>query len=197
MRFLFASIYMALLVLALPASAQPHDSFQGQLLVATPDNLDPRFDRAVVYMVKHTPKTAYGIVVNKPYGKGKIADLMEGLGLGQSEATRELPLHYGGPVAYKHAFFLHSSEYDHARGEYIDGAITFTKDASILQKYADGEGPRRLFVALGYAGWSGGQLEGEVERGYWTVTPASEEHVFGEAKDTLWRRIFGKSELPL
>ena len=128
------------------------------------DLSDADIQAAVVYMVKHTPKTAYGIVVNKPYGKGKIADLMEGLGLGQSEATRELPLHYGGPVAYKHAFFLHSSEYDHARGEYINGAITFTKDASILQKYAAGEGPKRLFVALGYAGWSGGQLEGEVER---------------------------------
>lgn len=197
MRLPLSAFCLVLLALALPVTAQPHDSFQGQLLVATPDNLDPRFEKTVVYMVKHTPETAYGIVVNKPYGKGKIADLMEGLGLGATKATSELPLHYGGPVAYKHVFILHSSEYTHERAEPVDGAITFTKDATILKKYAEGEGPRRLFVALGYAGWSGGQLEGEVERGYWTLTPASEDHVFGGAKDTLWRRIFDESELPL
>lgn len=197
MRSILAALCLALLTLARPAAAQLHDSFQGQLLVAGPGNLDPRFHRAVVYMVKHTPKTAYGIIVNKPAGKENIGDLMKGLGLGPSEAKTKLPLHYGGPVAPEYVFILHTSDFDHARGEYIDGAITFTKDVSVLKKFADGEGPRRVFVALGYAGWRGGQLEGEVERGYWTVAPSSEEHVFGDNKETLWRRIFGKSALPL
>jgi putative transcriptional regulator len=199
-RLPLAAFCLMLLALALPAravDAPKAGQFQGKLLVATKHNPDLRFDRAVVYMVKHTSRTAYGIVVNKPYGKGKIADLMKGLGLEPTKATRKLMLHYGGPVAYKHAFILHSSEYEHPRAEYIDGIVTFTKDASILKKYAEGEGPRRLLVALGYAGWSGQQLEGEILRGFWTVAESSEDLVFGDDKGDLWRRMVERKEVPL
>jgi putative transcriptional regulator len=122
---------------------------------------------------------------------------MKGLGLGPTEATRELKLHYGGPVAVRHAFFLHTSGYKHERSEYIDGTVWFTKDASILKKYAEGQGPRRLFVALGYAGWGVGQLEGEILRGFWTIAESSEDLVFGDGKGDLWERLVERSEVPL
>lgn len=200
MRLRITAFCLVLLALVQPAraiDAPQAGQFQGKLLVATQHNPDRRFDRAVVFMVKHTSRTAYGIVVNKPYGKGKVADLMKGLGLEPTKATRELRLHYGGPVAYKHAFILHSSEYKHPREEYIDGTVTFTKDASILKMYAEGKGPRRLLVALGYAGWSGGQLEGEILRGFWTVAESSADLVFGDGKGDLWERMIERKEVPL
>lgn len=198
---LLCALLFALIVSAMPApvslSARDNASLKGQLLVSTKDNLDPRFHRSVIYMVRHTPKSSFGIVINKPYGRGKLADMMRGVGLDPKGASGELNLHYGGPVAVNHLFFLHSSDYVHDKSDDIDGTVSFTKDAKILGAYSSGKGPRQMFVAVGYAGWGPGQLEGELERGVWTVAPADEKSVFSAPKESLWESIAPESSTPL
>jgi len=180
-----------------PARAEPAGLYQGQLLVATPDNPDPRFRETVIYMVRHTAKSSFGIVINKPYGKGPLANMMNGLGLDPADAGGNLQLHYGGPVAVNHVFFLHSSDYAHETSRDIDGTVSFTKDVKILSALASGKGPRHLIAAAGYAGWSEQLLEREIERGYWTLAQPDEQLVFGGDKASLWQRVSGNANVPL
>jgi len=171
--------------------------FPGELLVASPAIGDPRFRKSVIYMVKHDAEGAYGIIVNKILGKKQIANLMKNFGLDSQGASGTLNLHYGGPVNPRGAFILHTSDYTGARSRRVDGTISFTIDVGILRAIADGNSPRRVLLALGYAGWGAGQLGDEVVRGDWSLAKATEGLVFGDGRGDIWERVVGSSAVPL
>ena len=60
----------------------------------------------------------------------------------------------------------------------VRAGVALSTDPAILSAIADGTGPRRFLFALGYAGWSPGQLEAEIERGAWITIPPDEALVF-------------------
>jgi hypothetical protein len=47
----------------------------GQLLVASPGMRDPRFRETVILIIRHDESGAFGLIVNRPIGKVKLADL--------------------------------------------------------------------------------------------------------------------------
>ena len=202
-KLCFLLIFVIFAVYAPPNSAvngqvvDRSDYFPGQLLVASPKMRDPRFHKSVVYLVEHNDKGALGVIVNKVYGNGPLAKLMEGFGMKPGGAKGRITLHFGGPVAADGAFILHTGDYKAARSRPIDQAISFTTDTKILQDVAAGKGPRRLLFVLGYAGWSTGQLQDEMARGDWSLAKADEGLVFGDGKGDAWERIVGASEVPL
>ncbi len=106
-------------------------------------------------------------------------------------------MNFGGPVNPKGAFILHTNDYKSAKSRSVDGTISFTIDISILRAIADGNSPRRVLLALGYAGWGSGQLGDEVARGDWSLALATEELVFGNGRGDVWERIVGSSQIPL
>lgn len=171
--------------------------FPGQLLVASPKIADPRFRKTVIYIVKHNARGALGIIINKVFGKKRIANLMKDFGMDSTGATGTLNLNFGGPVNPKGAFILHTSDYKSAKSRSVDGTISFTIDISILRAIADGDSPRHVLLALGYAGWRSGQLGDEVARGDWSLAQATEDLVFGNGRGDVWERIVGSSQIPL
>lgn len=175
----------------------PRAYLTGRLLVASPKMRDPRFAKSVVYMVDHDAKGAFGVIVNKVYGRGSVANLMRGYGLEPKGATGTVNLHFGGPVKANAAFILHSGDYAGPRSRKVDGSISFTLDVEILRAVANGKGPKRFLFALGYAGWASGQLERELLRGDWTTAEATEDLIFGKHYDDLWDRLGGSAALPL
>lgn len=171
--------------------------FAGELLVASPAIGDPRFRKSVIYLVKHNAEGAHGLIVNKIYGKERIAKLMQGFGMDPQKATGTLNVHFGGPVNPRGAFILHTSDYKSANSRNVGGTISFTTDIGILRSIADGNSPRRVLLALGYAGWKAGQLRYEVVRGDWSLARATEERVFGDGRGDVWERVVGSSQVPL
>ena len=171
--------------------------FPGQLLVASPGIGDSRFKKSVLYMVRHDSEGAVGIIVNKRAGKGPLSELMKGLRLDITGVKGTINVHYGGPVAPRRAFILHSSDYEHTRSRSVDGSVSFSTDIKILRAMADGKGPRRVLFALGYAGWGSGQLEDEIERGDWSIAKPTEGLVFGDGNGNVWDRVVEGSEVPL
>ena len=175
--------------------------FPGQLLVASAEMRDPRFAKAVIYMVKHNAGGAHGIIINKIIGKKKLALLMEGFGMDSKGVAGTLNLHYGGPVNPKGAFILHSSDYKDDKSRSVDGKISFAFDIGVLRAHANGAGPEHLLLALGYAGWGPGQLGDEVARGDWSLTQATQELVFGDSQGDkqgdIWEHLVGSSQVPL
>jgi putative transcriptional regulator len=168
-------------------------SLKGQLLVAMPQMTDPRFARSVVYLCLHNEdEGAMGIVVNKLVASVTMDELLSHLKLEPTRSNAPRPVHFGGPVDPGRGFVLHSADY-HDDGTLVVGeefAITSTLD--ILRAIGKGEGPRRNFLALGYAGWMPGQLDAEMQANGWLCVDADSELVFDDQIDSKWQRALAK-----
>lgn len=168
------------------------ESLAGQCLIAMPQMSDPRFTRTVIYMVAHTEDGAMGLVVNRLLESITFPDLLEQLGLATSRSTREIRIHFGGPVETGRGFVLHSTDYCQDATLQVDDLISLTATVDILRDIADGDGPRRCLLALGYSGWGPGQLEQEIQNNGWLNVKADEELVFGADLDHRWERAVAK-----
>ncbi len=169
----------------------------GQLLVATPEMPDPRFAETVIFMVKHDASGAMGLVVNRPVGEIAMTDLLKELGIDDESADGEIRLHYGGPVDAGRGLVLHSADYVADETLVITDTVSLTAEREIVRAIANGAGPRLSIVTFGYAGWSAGQLEGEIERGGWIAVPADEALVFDDDYEGKWARAMDRLSIEL
>ena len=133
-------------------------------LVATPAMLDPRFRETVVFMLNHNRDGAMGLVVNRVLGKMELYKLLRGFGIERKGIEGTVRVHYGGPVEPRTGFILHSTDFHRDETVTVTRDVAMTRDINALVEIAGDKGPRRSFVAMGYAGWSGGQLERELKR---------------------------------
>ena len=182
-----------------PASTQAQNArLAGQLLVATPELEGPTFTRTVIYMVRHDARTgAMGLVVNRHLGEVPMAVLLKQSGLPSDGAKGSVRLHVGGPVEATRIVVLHTDDYTGPDTVKVANGVAITSDPSILKSIAEGKGPRRARFTLGYAGWAPGQLEAEMEAGYWIVVPSDAAIVFDDADETKWDRAMAKRRINL
>jgi putative transcriptional regulator len=171
----------------------------GQLLVAMPGMTDQRFARSVVYVCAHSNDGAMGIVVNQRARKIKFPELLVQLDVIDQEQAIRLPARAGiqvlkgGPVETQRGFVLHSQDFNIAETTLpIADGICLTATVDILRAIATGAGPDRAILALGYACWSPGQLEVEMQHNGWLTCPADEDLVFGEDLNTKYGRALRK-----
>ncbi len=164
----------------------------GQLLIAMPSMIDPRFEKTVLLMCSHGPEGAMGIVLNRLFGDLSFRGLLAQLDVRVTPATPELPIHYGGPVDPVRGFVLHTTDYKRAGTTEIAPSVSLTATVEILQALSDGNGPSRATLALGYAGWSPGQLESEIQGNGWLTAPADADIIFDGDIETKWSRALAK-----
>jgi putative transcriptional regulator len=184
------------LVLPTPAAAEPGGgsaaSLTGRLLVASPDMKDPRFSRAVIYVVRHDATGAVGLVVNKPFKDVPIALLLARLGLPHEGVGGTMRMQYGGPVEPGRLFVLHTEDFRGEGTQAIAGGIAMTTTPGILRAIGTGSGPRRSLLILSYSGWAPGQLEREMRTGAWIAVPADAALVFDDDPGSKWERAIGR-----
>ncbi len=164
----------------------------GHLLVAMPTMSDPRFARTVIYLCAHTADGAMGLIVNKLLDSLTFPDLLKQLGIQTSNVDDEIRVHFGGPVELRRGFILHSTDYMHDTSMIVDGNIALTTTVDVLKAMADGMGPHRHLLALGYAGWAPGQLDAEIQANGWLLCPADENLVFGTDVISKWSQAVDK-----
>lgn len=169
----------------------------GQLLVAMPGMPDHRFARAVIYICAHTADGAMGLVVNQRFDGADSAELLTQLGITGLERPVDLPLHRGGPVEQGRGFVLHTRDYDRDGTLGIDDDVALTATVEVLRAIAQGEGPRRSLLALGYAGWGPGQLDNEMLENGWLHVPADLGLLFDPHLDDKWERAIAKMGVSL
>lgn len=160
----------------------------GQLLIAMPQMPDQRFAKTVIYMCAHTTEGAMGLVVNKPFEGIEYDELLEQLEIEDPGLVEPMRVYAGGPVETGRGFVLHTTDYVREGTLVVDDDIALTATIDILKSLAEGEGPRRAMLALGYAGWGPGQLDQELQNNGWLHAPASEEIIFDSDLDTKWER---------
>jgi len=168
-----------------PSASPAHQSLTGLLLIASPNMRDPRFDHAVVLVVKHDRDGALGIVINKPAGERPLAELLAALGE-KSGGDAKVPLFIGGPVQLDVVLVLHSAEYRVSGTLAVDGHVAVSGDPQILRDMAAKSGPRKSLLAFGYAGWAAGQLDAEMEHNVWFTAPEDPTLVFDADRDKVW-----------
>ena len=150
---------------------QAFPSVAGQLLVAMPSLKDPQFGGTVVFMAEHTPKGAMGIVLNRASDM-TMGSLFSRLDLSlDGHPLEDAPVLLGGPVQTDRGFVLHDPVGSWSSTLAMTGGIGLTSSRDILEATANGRGPHRILVALGYSGWSEGQLEAELAANAWLTVP--------------------------
>ncbi|MGE5779501.1 MAG: YqgE/AlgH family protein [Hyphomicrobiales bacterium] len=172
--------------------SRPDNDLVGQLLVAMPGMRDPRFAKTVVYMCAHSPEGAMGLVLNRILESLTFGDLLEQLGIAPPPAGHAINVHFGGPVETGRGFVLHSSDYKQDGTLVVASDFSLTATVDILRAIAAGQGPRHHLLALGYAGWGPGQLDGEIRANGWLHVAADEALVFDASLDSKWDRAMAK-----
>jgi putative transcriptional regulator len=181
-------------------TAKDTSYLDGQLLLAMPSLIDPRFNRAVIYMCAHSAEGAMGIVVNQRAPHITFSNLLEQLDIMPDTPEGaitipldRLPVHAGGPVETGRGFVLHTSDYCAADSTLpIDDAVSLTATIDILRAIAAGAGPARALLALGYAGWAPGQLENEIQLNGWLTCPSDPDIVFDLEVEQKYERAMAK-----
>jgi putative transcriptional regulator len=173
-------------------------SLEGFFLVSETELVDPNFHRTVVLLVSHNGEGAFGLVLNRPAEivLGDIIAEFEGGPLG------ELPAFVGGPVEQHYLFALHSGLPDYAESQYalrpasgiVFEPVFHAMEGYLRSEWSAIEPPTRPNVNfyLGYAGWSAGQLESELEQNAWLVIPATPEIVFHPDPTEGWNAALTK-----
>jgi len=170
---------------------------EGRLLVAAPELMDPNFFQTVVLICHHSERDGtIGLVLNR------CTEMSIGKALGDlpAAADRTEPMWLGGPVDTRNVWILHRRQDLISPGHEVQEGVFFTADAGVVKKILRTNGPDpdgsifRLFV--GYAGWSSGQVEREMEEGAWDVISAGPECLFSNAPDRLWREMSVRVLLP-
>lgn len=157
---------------------------RGRMLIATPAIEAGPFWRSVVFLLDHDEEGALGVIVNHPLESDVDDVLPDWARLVNAPEC----LFDGGPVAMDSALALGV-----IKGE--DSPVGWKRMAGKVG-LVDLDGPvpgsgafAGLRVFAGYAGWSAGQLEEEVEGGSWIVVDAQDSDLTSPQPENLWRDV--------
>ena len=162
-------------------------NFTNHFIIAMPDLMDDSFSHAVTYICEHNENGCFGIVINR---KAEITldEIIQQMEIKPSDAmTRDEQIYHGGPVQDGRGFILHKPPGDWDSSLKINEHLALTTSRDILEAIAQNEGPEQSIIALGYAGWSPGQLEQEMANNTWLSCPADEQIIFDIPSEKRWQ----------
>ncbi|HNV07313.1 MAG: YqgE/AlgH family protein [Dokdonella sp.] len=162
-------------------------SLSNQFLIAMPSLRDPNFARSVALVCQHGDDGAMGIMINR-LSDYRLGDVLTQMNV-RSELAQVLdaPVLIGGPVQPERGFVLHTPHGGWDSSFRISDQISVTTSRDILEAIASGNGPSHAIVALGYSGWSPGQIEHELRENSWLTAPADNAIVFSTPLDERWQ----------
>lgn len=168
-------------------------SLKNHFLVAMPSLEDPYFSRSLIYVCEHDSEGAMGIVVNQP-STMNVKQLLEQTDkeLTVSDDKAEEIVLAGGPVSQERGFVLHSTQQGWASSLALAPGVMVTTSKDILTAIGKNEGPDDAIIALGFAGWSKGQLEQEMQDNAWLTIEADEEILFHTPIHKKWQATVNK-----
>lgn len=170
------------------------DSLAGRMLIAMPGIGDPRFERAVILICAHNEEHAMGLTVNRPVDGLTVPSLLGRLGVQSSINLPDDLVLFGGPVERERGFVLHTDDYITPESTIpVTKGVGMTATREVLEAMADlALRPRRSVLALGYAGWEGGQLEDELKQNVWLTCDPDEALLFGGDHEHKWGTALAK-----
>lgn len=169
-----------------PRAKMTEGYLEGQFLIAMPTISEGIFERSVVYIWHHDQQSAMGIIINKAIDEISLEELFKELGADAPRTNEHVPVIVGGPVEQARGFVLHSPDYDEPDSIQVSPEISLTTSLRIIRAVGAMTGPERWLIALGYAGWSSGQLEQEIQTNSWLTCPADSDIIFSPDAAGKW-----------
>jgi putative transcriptional regulator len=161
-------------------------SLANYFLIAMPNLSDPNFARTVTLICEHSSKGAMGIVINRVTDL-KMSDIFSQMEIdGEASHHLDMPVHIGGPVQSSRGFVLHEPLGSWESTLAITDSLGVSTSRDILVALAENRGPEHCLLALGYAGWSAGQLEHEIAENAWLSGPADSQILFSLPPEARW-----------
>ena len=168
----------------------------GKLLLAMPSIGDPRFHRSVIFITAHDEHGAMGMIVNFPLPELEFAQLLDQLGITSDIQINldelNLPVLSGGPVEGSRGFLLHSTDFEQEDTVHIGDHYGVTGTTDALVELVRGNGPDNALFILGYAGWTPGQLESELQQNSWLVSDPDPSLIFHGKPEEKWDMALDK-----
>ena len=162
-------------------------SLQNYLLIASPSMDDPYFARTVTYICEHNEHGAMGLVINQPVGmklKELVAQVDDKADV-IDEKAQDIIL-AGGPVSQDRGFILHTSQPGWASSLIMTPEVMVTTSKDIISSLGNNDAPEKSLIMLGYAGWTSGQLEEEIQTSSWLMVEADTEILFDTPIHKKW-----------
>jgi putative transcriptional regulator len=162
-----------------------------QLLIAMPAMGDPNFTQTVALICDHTSRGALGLILNKPL-QMRMGEVFEQLDIAIAAGPlSDRPVLRGGPMQTDRGFVVHRAGGQWDTTLRVSDSIHVTTSRDILSAIARGEGPGEALIALGYAGWDGGQLEDEIRANAWLNAPVDTGIIFDLPFEARWQAAAG------
>lgn len=163
--------------------------YGGRFLLALPGMEDERFAYSAIALCVHDAQGALGINLGEEMVGVGLRDLLQSFDIDGS-GVEDRPVLRGGPVEPRRGFVLHSLDW--AGQDMVQAGADWGLSGSIdiLKAIAQGRGPRRYLVALGYAGWAPGQLEQEMAGDNWFLADGDADLLFDVPPQRKWAAAF-------
>jgi putative transcriptional regulator len=156
------------------------------LLIAMPTLGDPNFAQTVALVCEHNAQGALGLILNKPLPM-RMSEIFEQLEIDlKSGPLSDRPVLRGGPMQTDRGFVVHRAGGEWDSTIKVSDTLHVTTSRDILTAMALGYGPDDAVVALGYAGWGGGQLEEEIRANAWLSAPVESAIIFELPFESRW-----------
>ena len=162
----------------------------GKIIVSMPNLEDERFFKTVIYICAHSSEGSMGIIINKKIDYDLYPDLLEQLGIDKPLYNKKLFIRYGGPIESGRGFVLHSDDMIRKESLNIDKGIALTSTTEFFDDLSKGKGPKNSILALGYAGWSSGQLEDEIMQNSWMTLSVDSNFLFDNEVSKKWTEAY-------
>jgi putative transcriptional regulator len=163
-----------------------NDSLKNHFLIAMPAMEDPNFSHSITYICEHNEDGAMGIMINRPLNLS-LGEIFEHLDIDSyDEQFDHQNVLEGGPVQTDMGFVLHRNPQEWQSTVVMEEGICLTTSRDILDDIANNKGPKDSLIALGYAGWGGGQLEEEMQSNAWITVKADPEILFSIPHEKRW-----------
>lgn len=168
----------------------------GMLLVSAPDMASAEFNRSVVLIIEHSPATTFGVNIASRSDLAVANVLPEWVEL----TAKPQALYIGGPLSQQAVVGLGVTK----PGVDLEGSTKFNKLANRLvhvdlrtqpEEVKDDLEGMRFFA--GYAEWSPGQLNDEIEQGDWFVAPALPSDIIAPGRVDIWGDVMRRQPMPL
>ncbi len=159
----------------------------GHFLIAMPSLDDGFFNHAVTYICEHDETGSFGIIINQETSLTLKQIVKEMKIKIQNNYNEDQPVFIGGPVDQGRGFVLHQPIGNWQSTLKVTDKVALTTSKDILQAIVNDAGPENSIVALGYAGWTAGQLDNEIANNTWLSCPAEEQIIFDTPAEERWK----------
>ena len=168
-------------------------SLENHFLIAMPSLAKSYFERTLIYVCEHNDEGSMGIVINQPVGMS-LLELLKQVDIKTpiDEEKGKQIVRAGGPVSEDRGFIIHSTQEGWDSSLQLTPSLMVTTSTDILSVLGNEKAPEKSIAALGYAGWTAGQLEDEIQQNSWLTVEADEELLFDTPIHLKWQTALNK-----